>query len=229
MKFLTTTGLNFYLENILKNAKDKIVLITPYIKIHDKIKNILKQQKSNGVEITIVCREEKNIDSFADYVSKIYVNKDLHAKCYFNESEAIITSLNLYEFSQVNNREMGIYINTNIRSDISLYADLSNESESLIQESIRVQIVKETQTKCTEAVIRIINVKIVKGKTLCKYWNDDMQSIVTTKGEFIAELPNKRNKNGYEWKKEINKELKEDEYRTESHSGFTWLYKSLRN
>ncbi len=36
--------------------------------------------------------------------------KNLHAKCYLNESECIISSLNLYEFSQINNNEMGILI-----------------------------------------------------------------------------------------------------------------------
>ena len=34
--------------------------------------------------------------------------QDLHAKCYMNEEEALVTSMNLYEYSQVNNYEMGI-------------------------------------------------------------------------------------------------------------------------
>ena len=36
--------------------------------------------------------------------------KNLHAKCYLNEESCIVSSLNLYEFSQVNNNEMGILI-----------------------------------------------------------------------------------------------------------------------
>ena len=39
--------------------------------------------------------------------------KNLHAKC-LNEEMCIVTSLNLYEFSQVNNNEMGVLI---LRSD----------------------------------------------------------------------------------------------------------------
>lgn len=36
--------------------------------------------------------------------------KDPDAKCCLNEKEAILTSMNLFEFSQVNNNnEMGIY------------------------------------------------------------------------------------------------------------------------
>ena len=36
--------------------------------------------------------------------------KNLHAKCYLSESACIVTSLNLYEFSMVNNNEMGVLI-----------------------------------------------------------------------------------------------------------------------
>ena len=59
--------------------------------------------------------------------------RDLHAKCYLNESEAIITSMNLYEFSQVNNHEMGIYIDKNV--DPELYKDICDEAQRLIRSS----------------------------------------------------------------------------------------------
>ncbi len=39
----------------------------------------------------------------------IILSQNLHAKCYLNEKAAIITSMNLYDFSQVNNNEMGVY------------------------------------------------------------------------------------------------------------------------
>ena len=44
--------------------------------------------------------------------------KNLHAKCYLNENEAIVTSMNLYEFSQLNNYEMGIRITKLEDSDL---------------------------------------------------------------------------------------------------------------
>ena len=57
--------------------------------------------------------------------------KELHAKCYLNEHEAIITSMNLYEFSQVNNNEMGIYIEKS--NDPELYKDIYQEVQRLIR------------------------------------------------------------------------------------------------
>ena len=49
------------------------------------------------------------MDAKLEYVQSVFC-KNLHAKCYLNESTCIISSLNLYEFSQVNNNEMGVLI-----------------------------------------------------------------------------------------------------------------------
>ena len=64
--------------------------------------------------------------------------KNLHAKCYMSEEVCIITSLNLYEFSQVNNNEMGILI---LRSeDGPLYKDAYDEAQRIIRISDEVRI-----------------------------------------------------------------------------------------
>ena len=60
---------------------------------------------------------------------KLLFHKDLHAKCYFNEKEAIITSMNLYMFSQQNNVEMGIYISK--EKDEELYKQVATEVDRI--------------------------------------------------------------------------------------------------
>ena len=62
------------------------------------------------------CRGFKSLT----YIRTSYC-KNLHAKCYLNESLCIITSLNLYEFSQVNNNEMGVLIRR--AEDTDLYRE----------------------------------------------------------------------------------------------------------
>lgn len=57
--------------------------------------------------------------------------KNLHAKCYINERQCIITSLNLYEFSQVNNNEMGILLDK--QDDPELYRDAYDEALRIIR------------------------------------------------------------------------------------------------
>jgi hypothetical protein len=64
--------------------------------------------------------------------------KNLHAKCYLNEESCIITSLNLYEFSMVNNNEMGVLINR--AQDVELYRDAYDEAQRIIRISEEVRI-----------------------------------------------------------------------------------------
>ena len=64
--------------------------------------------------------------------------KNLHAKCYLNESECIISSLNLYEFSQINNNEMGILIHK--YEDQDVFQDAYEESQRIIRISDEVRI-----------------------------------------------------------------------------------------
>lgn len=66
----------------------------------------------------------------------------LHAKCYLNENEAIVTSMNLYSFSQQNNDEMGIHVTK--ENDTDLYNDIYIEVQRLltISEEIRVSVKK---------------------------------------------------------------------------------------
>ena len=55
-----------------------------------------------------------------------------------NENMCIVTSLNLYEFSQVNNNEMGVLIQR--ADDGSLYKDAYDEAQRIIRISDEVRI-----------------------------------------------------------------------------------------
>ena len=52
--------------------------------------------------------------------------KNLHAKCYLNEAEALLTSMNLYKFSQENNDEMGILVSR--EDDEELYEQIHRQA-----------------------------------------------------------------------------------------------------
>lgn len=62
----------------------------------------------------------------------------LHAKCYLNEETCIITSLNLYEFSQVNNNEMGVLLTR--ADDAAVYREAYEEALRIIRISDEVRI-----------------------------------------------------------------------------------------
>ena len=77
--------------------------------------------------------------------------KNLHAKCYMNEEMCIVTSLNLYEFSQVNNNEMGILINCS--EDSQLCKDAYEEAQRIIRISDEVRISLERVASEPEVVM----------------------------------------------------------------------------
>ena len=58
----------------------------------------------------------------------MYFLPNLHAKCYFNEDRMIITSMNMYEFSEKHNREMGVLL----KAGEPGYADALREVDSII-------------------------------------------------------------------------------------------------
>jgi phosphatidylserine/phosphatidylglycerophosphate/cardiolipin synthase-like enzyme len=148
-EFLNTTGVSYRLEELIKHTKDKLILISPYLQFNDRIKEHLQNLNIQKKDIRIIYRENKlhpdEYNWLAQHVGiRTSICKNLHAKCYINESEAIITSMNLYEFSQMNNNEMGIYIKK--ENDINLYDSVYEESQRLltISEEIRVTTVQKT-------------------------------------------------------------------------------------
>ncbi len=137
-KFLTTQGTSYYLEQIILSAKDRLVLISPYLRISKTFLERLKDANARGVKISIVYGkkelhgdEEKKIFSLKNLT--LFYFENLHAKCYANERNAIVTSMNMYEFSEKNNREMGVLID--FHSDPTMYHDVIREVRSIIDSS----------------------------------------------------------------------------------------------
>ncbi|NCQ12303.1 MAG: hypothetical protein GW809_09230 [Bacteroidetes bacterium] len=119
-KFLTGNELNSELEKLFERADEQIILISPYIKLHDRYASTLRTKKDNPkIEIIIVfgkneedlsrSMKQEDFNFFKEFPNiEIRYEKRLHAKYYSNESSAILTSMNLYNFSQDNNIEAGV-------------------------------------------------------------------------------------------------------------------------
>lgn len=127
-KFLEGNKLNVELENILENAEEILILITPFIRLHDRYASILKT-KLEDYDLRIVVVFGKNEDNLSKsfkpedfHFFKKFTNieiryeKRLHAKYYANESHAIISSMNLYSYSQDNNIEVGVLTKSTLLS-----------------------------------------------------------------------------------------------------------------
>lgn len=150
-KFITSSNLDNEIESIIREAKTKLLLISPYINLSDNIKNLLLQKTSHPeLEIIVAFREEwkegknrgdNNVETESKYknLKELDIWKDLpnirlvglnnlHAKYYANENKGVITSLNLYRYSIKNNIEYGCLIRGNT------YLETTNYSERIIED-----------------------------------------------------------------------------------------------
>jgi phosphatidylserine/phosphatidylglycerophosphate/cardiolipin synthase-like enzyme len=135
-KFLDTTGVSNELAQIIKGAEERLFLISPYLQICDRFKEMLEDQNRQKIDIRIVYRKSELQPQQRDWLKSLEsvrtsMCKNLHAKCYLNEKEALITSMNFYEFSQINNNEMGIVVFKS--EDPRLYNDINDEAKRLIR------------------------------------------------------------------------------------------------
>lgn len=148
-KFLNTSATNYFLEELIKDARDRLVLVSPFLKLNDRIKELLADKNRLKIDVRIVYGKSELQPQEIDWLRGLtYIRtsfcKNLHAKCYLNEELCIITSLNLYEFSQVNNNEMGILLSRS--DDPGLYKDAYEEAQRIIRISDEVRISLERVT-----------------------------------------------------------------------------------
>jgi hypothetical protein len=53
-KFLNTSATNDYLEELIKSASDRLILISPFLKLNDRIKELLEGKNSLKIDVRIV-------------------------------------------------------------------------------------------------------------------------------------------------------------------------------
>jgi len=134
-EFLDTTAISYQLERLLKTAKRRVVLISPYLKLRPRVRELIEDAVRLGVRIQIVYGKKEKCDEVErlktiNCVSVTFC-KNVHAKCYLNEDFGMVTSLNLYDFSQGNNQEMGILFAKLTEPD--LYQSVSQEALRIIR------------------------------------------------------------------------------------------------
>lgn len=163
-KFLNTSATNYFLEELIKDARDRLILISPFLKLNDRIKELLADKNRLKIDVRIVYGKSELQPAEMTWLQDLtYIRtsfcRNLHAKCYMNEELCIITSLNLYEFSQVNNNEMGILMRR--ADDAELYRDAYEEAQRIIRmsEEVRIsleRVVPEVETKVVPTAVAAV-------------------------------------------------------------------------
>jgi hypothetical protein len=131
------------ITEIINGARTELYIVAPYLKIPQQTKNYLKNIDTRGINFAIISRAESGTDKNVDDVdihflqdlksANIRVCADLHAKCFLNENEGLITSMNLHEHSQTHNWEMGIRF-TKV-DDLGIYGSAYEEVQMILKQS----------------------------------------------------------------------------------------------
>ncbi len=120
MHFLTGEPLAEEIYDLIYKAEKELIILSPYISLGNYLKEQVFKTHLNNPELSFILGFGKNeenvsksvkkvdIDFFKQFpnVSIVYI-KDLHGKFYCNEKKVINTSMNLVDYSLLNNIEFG--------------------------------------------------------------------------------------------------------------------------
>lgn len=176
-KFLNTRKAVSEIEDLIRNADQRLILISPYLKLSKDFKELLTYRNSKDKITTVIFgKQELNPNEMKFLQGLRFVilkyNQDLHAKCYLNDDKMIITSLNLYEFSMNNNKEMGVLIDLNDETDKQLFEDAYNEIDFIDETSERFkftsipEIIKEEKKEIKTVAKSSTSSKLITTKEL---------------------------------------------------------------
>jgi hypothetical protein len=140
--FETTAGTSAFIDTIIRKAEEKLILISPYLQISKTLLERLKDADRRKVKIIIIYGKDdlkpNQKNSLAEISNiDLYYFENLHAKCYLNENSVVITSMNMYEYSEKTNREMGV--SATKKDDSILFKDAWNEAESILRGAIQIE------------------------------------------------------------------------------------------
>lgn len=134
VEFLGTKQTAAQLEQIIEVAKQELFLVSPYIKADQQIRERLATQANSNSEIRITViyggKNPRLKPEVWDWLKglpsvEILYRRHLHAKCYLNEQVALVTSMNLYDYSEINNDEMGLRVSA--KDDRDLYGKIRED------------------------------------------------------------------------------------------------------
>lgn len=139
VQFLFDNQLISEVESLIKNSKNELLLISPFIDLDNRIMAALNEKiKAPKFKLRVLYgKNENNIyksvkKNSIDFLKKfpdveIRYEERLHAKFYLNDTHYIMTSLNLYDYSFAKNIECGMKVNHSSKGILGKMADEAGE------------------------------------------------------------------------------------------------------
>lgn len=155
MKLIAPSIISGEIFKIIDQADERLVLVSPYIKITGwpKLTARLKSVINRGVDVKAYVRDgQKNLNSI-DELKQLGITPclipNLHAKLYFNEKEAVTTSMNLLKSSDQYSLEVGHKVQTDeeydeiieyYRRHISPFENNKADIDNTLEDEIEIRL-----------------------------------------------------------------------------------------
>ena len=141
-----TMGISHAIEKMIDESGKFLIFVTPYLKITERLRAKLVDAFDNVDSCYFIYRKDelrKDEKRWLESFNNVHLLgvENLHAKLYLNEKECIIGSMNFYEYSQINNYEIGVVINAakdiknfqKIAEEILLITKLTEKHDSIFK------------------------------------------------------------------------------------------------
>lgn len=118
-KFVKNKGLVQKITDVIEEAEEILYMVCPYYKILEEHLVALQEASNRRVEINLIySKAELNHKELLKLKTirrlSVFRIENLHAKCYANEKEVVLSTMNLHEYSAINNIEMGMIMKKGI-------------------------------------------------------------------------------------------------------------------
>ncbi|MCW3806075.1 hypothetical protein [Plebeiibacterium marinum] len=191
MELIQPAEISGKIMTLFDQAKEEIIIVSPYNKFTywKKLTQRIEKAKQRGVKIKWYIR--KNVDNNVEQIRQIGIEPieidNLHCKLYLNEQHAVVTSMNLHEYSDTSSIDIGYYITEEdkykeLTDFIDVYIDSCYVTESKGIEAIN----RESATKKVDFIDSLVTFLLEMGfeKGNLKT-NENRYGTVVTINEFM--------------------------------------------
>lgn len=144
MKFIPPLEIASQIMTLIQEAEKELIIVSPYVNITswDKMKKRLQNAVANNLEMTFIARKnaKQNFSELESLGIKPVLVDDLHAKVYICENYAIVTSLNMIHYSDINS--IDVAYKTETEAERKELIDFVNKYV-LTSKSMNTQTLKE--------------------------------------------------------------------------------------
>lgn len=168
MELIQPAEISGKIMTLIDHAKEEIIIVSPYNKFTywKKLTQRIEKAKQRGVKIRWYIR--KNVDSNVEKIRQIGIEpieiENLHCKLYLNEQHAVVTSMNLHEYSDTSSIDIGYLITEEdkykeLTDFIDVYIDRYCVSEGKIFETTN----KESINKKVDFIDSLVTFLLESG------------------------------------------------------------------